>query len=324
MVWIGVLLSCTASTMNALGLNLTRMSSGATQPDSTTNKQCANKFSLPFSSTALSVVGILLSSLCGVVDVVSYGYAPQSTLAPLGSFTLVVNLLLAPILHDEPIQLNDALYTVVIIFGVVLCILSSTTTSSTEGEPAPLTPSDLATFATTFAFRALVVSAGVLVLSLAAHVQRSTALGFAKSLSTGFVYPVVAGMLGGSTALCAKVLTILLPSSTDVDVVTTLLPLALLCATFGISQVVINGHGLSKHSSLVMVPIYSSSFVLSNAMGGGIFFQEFNAFTKQQWSMYGGGVTMVVAGVLLMAAAKQQEISVKDAAVKVKDGKKEQ
>ena len=311
-VVIGVALSCTASFMNALGLNLTRMSSGATTTKRSTNAQCLSKFHLNITPQSLAFLGVLLSSLCGVVDVMSYGYAPQSTLAPLGSFTLVVNLLLAPLLHDERINLQDATNTFVIVSGVVLCILSSSQQEEEEGathESIAHTPNDLYNFSMNPSFRTLLGVVLSIVLLLAAHVYRSTQLQQGHTtLSTGFVYPVIAGMLGGSTVLCAKILTTLLSVTGEeaVDTVRVVLPLAVLCLCCAVSQMVINAHGLSKHSSLVMVPIYSSSFVLSNAVGGGVFFQEFAAFNAKQWWMYGGGVAMVVGGVLSMAVSKMK------------------
>ena len=69
-----------------------------------------------------------------------------------------------------------------------------------------------------------------------------------------------------------------------------------------------NQRGLEKHSALIMVPIYSSTFVLSNAVGGGIFFQEFARVDTQGVRMYVGGVMLVLFGVLTMAITKQKEL----------------
>jgi hypothetical protein len=37
------------------------------------------------------IAGVFLSTSCGVVDAVSFGFAPQSLLAPFGALTLVVS-----------------------------------------------------------------------------------------------------------------------------------------------------------------------------------------------------------------------------------------
>ena len=53
----------------------------------------------------------------------SYAFAPQSMLAPLGAVTLVVNLLLAPLMHGETLRWR-CFYTCLIVAGIVLCISS--------------------------------------------------------------------------------------------------------------------------------------------------------------------------------------------------------
>lgn len=68
-------------------------------------------------------------------------------------------------------------------------------------------------------------------------------------------------------------------------------------------QVVLNNRGLNRYPPLVLVPVYSSVFVLSNAAGGGIFFKDFENLTSSQIKLYGAGVTLVVLGVLLIARA---------------------
>ena len=52
----------------------------------------------------------------------------------------------------------------------------------------------------------------------------------------------------------------------------------------------------------------SSAFVLSNAMGGGIFFKEFNKLNERGVNMYMCGVSFVIFGVLSMAYIKHKEI----------------
>ncbi len=70
------------------------------------------------------------------------------------------------------------------------------------------------------------------------------------------------------------------------------------------TQVVVNNRALSKHTPLVMVPVFSSTFVLSNAVGAVVVFSEgVRAMAPWQWGLYGAGVVNVVGGVLLIARA---------------------
>ena len=98
--------------------------------------------------------------------------------------------------------------------------------------------------------------------------------------------------------LSAKILTALLEIGSSF---VTLLPVVALISTCAGLQIMVNNRGLAKHPPLVLVPIYSSTFVLSNAIGGGVFWKEFESLSAEQWRYYGAGVMCVVGGVLLIA-----------------------
>jgi hypothetical protein len=283
--WIGIALACTASFMNAFGLNLQRLAGDT--------------------NTTLKIIGVLFSRLCGVVDVASFAFAPQSTLAPLGSATLVFNLLRAPVMHKESIGARDLLLTIIIVTGVVLCI-TATSGGDDDDDVSTTSADSLHLLSEASAFRRMIAAVACLCAALCYHLVSSHAAGRGALLSTGFVYPVLAGIFGGATTLLAKIITVMGVTS---DNLSSSMPVGLLCGAAAVSQIVLNGKGLAQHSSLVMVPIYSSTFVLSNAVGGGIFFQEFDRFTVEQWREYGVGVALVVGGVLCMAVAKQREIA---------------
>ena len=99
----GIALACLAASMNATGLNLQRY---------------AQRHGL----RVLNAVGLALAVLCGVADMASFGFAPQSLLAPFGSLTLVINLLLAPVLHGDQIRTVDLSSTALVFAGVAICL----------------------------------------------------------------------------------------------------------------------------------------------------------------------------------------------------------
>ena len=73
---IGIGLSLTSAAMNATGMNLQRLAgaaSGGAEGEVTRSRRW------------LTCLGIFLSTSCGFVDASSYGFAPQSTLAPFGA-----------------------------------------------------------------------------------------------------------------------------------------------------------------------------------------------------------------------------------------------
>jgi hypothetical protein len=298
MIIVGVLLSTLASCMNATGLNLQRLA-GTIGPGG----RCAPGL--------LNALGIALSTGCGLVDMASYGFAPQSMLAPLGAVTLVVNLLLAPVMHGETLRAADAVYTCVIVAGIVLCISSgssegggdsssSSSSSSSSATPSIESVADLYVLAAARRSLSVLAAAAAILLGVTYHIYAAEAAGRGALLSTGFGYPIIAGMFGGATVLSAKILTTVLELGSGPAVVAPIIALVASCAGL---QIVVNNRGLAKHSPLVLVPIYSSTFVLSNAIGGGVFWKEFDGFSAQQWQGYGAGVACVVGGVLLIARA---------------------
>ena len=124
--------------------------------------------------------------------------------------TLVFNLLLAPILHGTNLGVSDVVFTSLIIFGVVLCILGS---NSTQQE---YSLEKLYELAFSRPFQILVASELALFAILQMHARRREQNGQGHLLSTGVAYPICAGMLGGATVLCAKVLTSAVSLGADV------------------------------------------------------------------------------------------------------------
>ena len=75
---------------------------------------------------------------------------------------------------------------------------------------------------------------------------------------------------------------------------------------FALSQLYMLNQGLSKASSLVVVPVFVATFVTCNAVGGGIFFDEFATLSPAQRTAYPLGLALLVAGVLVLAGRKEK------------------
>lgn len=53
---------------------------------------------------------MIIGSVC---DLISFGFAPMSLLAPLGAMTLVVNMFVAPCFLNESLSRRDVIWTLV-------------------------------------------------------------------------------------------------------------------------------------------------------------------------------------------------------------------
>ena len=295
---LGIALSLTACAMNATGLNLQRL---ASQEKRRWCQACSGKI--------LTAVGIFLSSACGLVDLVSYNFAPQSVLAPFGAATLVINLMIAPVLHGQKLKSVDLVATTTVIIGVVL------TVTAASAEDKTYTPEDLYSFATDTAFLKFSSISVTIFIILSVYILQATKNGNLKTSYTQFAYPVVAGMLGGATVLSAKIFSEV-SRSLSFHSVPHLWALSLGCAVLnGAAQIYVNNRGLAKHSPLIHVPIFTGTFVISNALAGGIYFKDFASFSPQSTMLYASGSALVVGGVLSLVCCAP-EASQKNSHVK--------
>ncbi|KAI8993151.1 magnesium transporter NIPA-domain-containing protein [Pilobolus umbonatus] len=79
-------------------------------------------------------VGVSLMIIGEIGNFLAYGYAPASTIAPLGTTTLVANAIFAPLLLNERFRQRDYLGVTVAILGAIGVVLS---TNSKEVKLSP-------------------------------------------------------------------------------------------------------------------------------------------------------------------------------------------
>ncbi len=261
--------------MNALGLNLQRL--GATRKN-----------------TLLNLVGVALAASCGLVDMVSFSFAAQSLLAPFGGLSLIINLLLAAPMHGDRVGSTDLAATAFVVSGVALCLANAST------DAADRTYEDLNALASRPAAHAWLCALGVAFVATAAKLRSASPAAGPRSAAR-FCYPLLAGMVGSCTALTGKAVGELTKAAAPwrlTACVGALLPL------FGIGQTVLLNTGVSRFSSLVVVPVFVATFVTCNAVGGGLLFDEFGGMSSSQKLVYPVGLVAIVRGVLLLAKKK--------------------
>ena len=273
---IGITLACLAASMNAGGLNLQRWATRR-------------------GSSVLNLIGVILSASCGLLDMASFSFAPQSLLAPFGALTLIINLLVAAPLHGDSVGRSDLISTFLVVSGVATCLANANTDAIDRTYDEIISLFYRPQF---HGWVALVVSG----LALAAFRL--------KTVGTALCYPLMAGGLGGCTTLCAKLVGELGKASAP-WYVAAIVGLCIPC--FAVSQLTMLNAGLGKASSLVVVPVFVATFVTCNAVGGGIFFDEFAGLTESQSKAYPLGLAMLVAGVLVLAGRSEPVASGKKA-----------
>ena len=267
---IGIALAVLGSCVNALGMNLQRLA--------TTR---ANK--------TLNVIGIAMATSTGIFELASFNFAPQSLLAPFGAVTLVANLLLAPILHSDSVRAVDLFATAFVCLGVAICLSNSVATSESR------TYDELVGLATRRAFCLWLGALGTVGLGCLAVLRR---LGISHPLGA-VLGPVLSGANGSCTVLVAK----LIGEFFGAGAPKMGAALGVGAGVSAICQTYTLNRSVGAHSSLVVTPVFVATMVACNALGGGIFFKEFEALDPPQLAAYVAGLGSIVCGVASIAAA---------------------
>ena len=295
---VGICICLFGCVVSALGLNLQRLAGRMDKQKHIRGKsRVLTKTSVLadyVSARFVNIVGLVLCVLTGVIDVVSYQFAPQSLLAPFSSASLAFNMLLAPVMHGEELTRHDATSTCLIITGLVLTIVAGQGITTRSYSPDELYRLGLQPL---FLLAILVLLS--LLVGLFLHIYLYERGSIPKSqVGTSLSYPIAAGLLGGTSVLVVKCQGELVRS------IGLMSPLPLTFTLFTLvvagSQLLVNNRGLAQHSTLIVVPIFCSTFILSNASFGAIFFQDFVFFTAYQCYIYLAGLSICISGVLML------------------------
>lgn len=107
---VGVVLVTAASSGSTVGIILMKKSFG----DTGEHQTCGDKL--------IWISGLVMMILGAILDFVAFGFAAQSLIAPLGSVTLLCNVILSPIMLGETVAKSDWVASFVIAAGCTVAI----------------------------------------------------------------------------------------------------------------------------------------------------------------------------------------------------------
>lgn len=239
----------------------------------------------------MNVAGVILNLFVGPMDMVSFTFAPQSLLAPVGTLSLVLNLVAAPRIHGDVVTARDAAATALIVFGTALCVVSGADGGDSEvgKDPAFGKP-------TSSVFMCYVVLVGAVGASLGLALVRLHACGgHADALANASL----AGLLGSTTVVAGKNIgdAVSLDGSV-LRVVRAVIPLVALAPT----HLYVLNRGMGRHSSVLFVPLNVAASLSANVLTGFFLYGE-----APTWPLaFLGGAAVLLSGVLALAAAGLQ------------------
>jgi len=257
--WImGILLATVASFINNIGVNLQKLYH--------TN-----------GIKAYWLAGMLAIATGSVLDITALSFAPQSVIAPLGSLTIVSNTLVAPHMHGEKLTRWTVMFTLVVFLGCIVSVMSA------SHDLVILDEESLWEMLTSQRFTVYIISIlGTLMLCV-------------QSDEESFIPAFASALFGSLSVTTAKVSNnVLILHGASTWIVIGILTAQVLCV---VMQLLYLNLALSLADALVVVPVFTSTWIITTALAGGILYEEFYKFTVLQGVLFPVGVLLCCIGV---------------------------
>ncbi|EOD38875.1 hypothetical protein EMIHUDRAFT_454529 [Emiliania huxleyi CCMP1516] len=302
---VGVVLSVIADVIIAVSLNVQK--TAHMRNEGADGKPVKGMLKLP-----LWWLGLLLNVGGELGNMLAYGFAPASVVAPVGSVGVVANEVIAVLFLKEPFRWRDAAGLVAIVGGVVLIIVA-----------VPEDPVDLNAVVLQREYYARPAAYGYLiglwcaVVLFLVHVEPRYAQ---KSV---LVWLLLCSMISSTTVIAARGFSSMLTQAVGGDcagahcVGDELFPpcrltlahylfwvlLAIIVTTAIWSAYFLN-RAMMIFGNTEVVPVYYCTFTLASIVGGGVVYREFSGMPWQQWLQFLAGVALALGGVLAITSGR--------------------
>ncbi|KAF4736622.1 NIPA-like protein 3 [Perkinsus olseni] len=237
-----------------------------------------------------------------LISMWALGMAPQSMLSSLGSFSLVSNSFLAPLILNEQHNSMSIYATVLLVAGSVMVVIFS------HHSDQENTPEELARNLRGFPFIVMMATIVALLIGLATRAYRLRKI---QQMLEPIYFGMVSALLGALSVLFAKCVSTLLHTlvateggSGGIGIATgTTILIFSLSALCSLMSVYFMNLGLICFKALYILPVYYSLAIVFQTITGGVFFREFSTFTVPQALGFSGGVVLTVVGVWVLTTA---------------------
>ncbi|KAI0080677.1 DUF803-domain-containing protein [Panus rudis PR-1116 ss-1] len=243
--------------------------------------------------------GFVLMNIGEVGNFISYGFAPASVVAPLGTFALIANCLFAPLMLGERLRKLDLFGIIIAIIGAVTVVLSANTSDTVLDPPGLIHAIARRTF---IAYATIYIVAAIILSGLSE-----------RPIGSRFVYIDVGlcALFGGFTVLSTKAISTLLTLEWfDIFTEWITYPVLVVLVGTGIGQIRYLNRALMRFDSKVVVPTQFVLFNLSAIVGSAILYGDFQKATFHQITtfLYGCGATFVGVFMITWTPAFKEEL----------------
>jgi len=290
---VGIALAVFASMTGTIGKQLLRFSE--------INKQRGNAYVAKVSLT----IGLALNTAVGpIVDMMSYMFAPQSLIAPLGGLDVVWNTLIAPCTLGEKL-------TKTVIFGVVLIAGGATGTTAFGNHEDKDYNLDM--MKDIFIRKTVAFYLGSLVVWLLFNIlflqPRSSAPKGEPWASGDPIRGLSLGMTAGSIAgnmFCVKAFIELLQASIrddEPEIWAHWLPYVMLLGAilFAVTNLWFLTKAMREYQALFMGAVFEGSLICCACVSGMVVYSDLEYLSWYQIGIYWTALCSIVAGILVVA-----------------------
>ncbi|ORX62422.1 DUF803-domain-containing protein [Hesseltinella vesiculosa] len=242
-------------------------------------------------------IGITLMVLGEVGNFVgNLWFCPASTIAPLGTTTLVANVILAPLMLNETFRKRDLVGVVLAVAGAATVVLSSN-----EQEIA-LTPELVLEAMTQMQSIVYFIVTGVAIMGLTAISPWYGSQSILVDLGLVAIY-------GGYTVLCTKSVASLL-SLTFFNMFTYPISYILIfvLAATAILQIKYLNKALQRFDSTAVIPTQFVLFTVSAITGSAVIYHDFDGMSFKQMSRFMAGCAIEFLGVYLITSKRHKRL----------------
>ncbi|KAL0035114.1 hypothetical protein WJX79_001421 [Trebouxia sp. C0005] len=305
--YIGAIINVVGSILINLGTNVMKLGHNKRSADlPESSRRPIRKYREWQCGVGLFVVG-------NALNFISFGFAAQSLLAALGSIQFVSNVFFAWFVLHERADRRVIVATAMIVVGCIVLVAFG------NHQSKPLTSRQLQHLFQNDIYIAylswLLATAGLayIVYRIGTQKLKREGLGgmshrWMKALPIS--YSLFSGMIGTQSVLFSKALSTLLRTTIDGHsqlgtwFFWLVLVLFLCCAYFWVTSL---NKALRLFPAVVIVPTMQISWTLFSVVSGGIYYQEYHAFTAFTASMFGLGVLIIFVGVYLLSGGSAHD-----------------
>ncbi|CAO1615708.1 unnamed protein product [Parajaminaea phylloscopi] len=261
-----------------------------------------------FLKSKLWWLGMSLMVLGEGGNFVSYGFAPASLVAPLGSVALLANVFIAPVLVKERFAKSD-------LVGVALASLGATAVvaaSSFDGGNGELPGGGPAALWQAIQQTIFLVYAGVLAVV-------GATLAWLSSTSWGDRYILIdvgaCAIFGGFTVLSTKGISSLLSQATGrhdlIDLLKSPLSyiLIVILVSTALVQIAFLNRALQRFDARSVIPSQFVFFTISAISGSAVLFRDFERASAGRVAGFVAGCLITFAGVFVLTRRQGEDIS---------------